>query len=55
LRGIPKEAVRKNLPIAESSFRAADAANMSDTCPWNLAHPQFVNEMHDFEVAPVSS
>jgi hypothetical protein len=20
-----------------------------------LAHPQFVNEMHDFEVAPVSS
>jgi alpha-galactosidase len=35
LRGIPKEAVRKNLPIAESSFRAADAANMSDTCPWN--------------------
>jgi alpha-galactosidase len=35
LRGIPREAVRKNLPIAESSFHAADAANMSDTCPWN--------------------
>lgn len=35
LRGIPKEAVRKNLPIAGSSFHAADAANSSDTCPWN--------------------
>jgi alpha-galactosidase len=35
LRGIPKEAVRKNLPIADSSFHAADAANTSDTCPWN--------------------
>jgi alpha-galactosidase len=35
LRGIPKEAVRNNLPIAGTSFRAADAANTSDTCPWN--------------------
>ena len=35
LRGIPKEAVRKNLPIAGSSFHAVDAANTSDTCPWN--------------------
>jgi hypothetical protein len=35
LRGIPKDAVRKNLPIAGSSFHAADAANTSDTCPWN--------------------
>jgi hypothetical protein len=35
LRGIPKEAVRRNLPIAESSFHATDAANTSDTCPWN--------------------
>jgi len=38
LRGIPKEAVRQNLPIADSSFHsfhAADAANTSDTCPWN--------------------
>src|SRR6266481_2407097 len=35
LRGIPKEAVRKNLPIAGSVFHAADAANTSDTCPWN--------------------
>ena len=35
LRGIPKEAVRRNLPIAGTSFHAADAANTSDTCPWN--------------------
>jgi len=35
LRGIPREAVRKNMPIAGSSFHAADAANTSDTCPWN--------------------
>jgi hypothetical protein len=35
LRGIPREAVRKNLPIAGSAFHAADAADTSDTCPWN--------------------
>ena len=35
LRGIPKEAVRKNLPIADSSFHAIEAANTPDTCPWN--------------------
>ncbi len=35
LRGIPKEAVEKNLPIAETSFHASDAADASDTCPWN--------------------
>ena len=35
LRGIPKEAVEKNLPIADASFRASDAADNSDTCPWN--------------------
>ena len=35
LRGIPKEAVRKNLPIAGTSFHAADAADATDTCPWN--------------------
>lgn len=35
LRGIPKEAVEKNLPIKGSSFHAADAAITSDTCPWN--------------------
>ncbi len=35
LRGIPKGAVDKNLPIADSSFHAQDAADQSDTCPWN--------------------
>jgi alpha-galactosidase len=35
LRGIPRQAVEKNLPIAGSSFHAEDAANRSDTCPWN--------------------
>ena len=35
IRGIPKEAVKKNLPIAGSSFHAADAANTSDLCRWN--------------------
>lgn len=35
LRGIPKEAVRKSLPIAGTSAHAAEAANTSDTCPWN--------------------
>jgi hypothetical protein len=35
IRGIPREAVAKNLPIAGSKFRAADAANKTDTCAWN--------------------
>jgi len=35
LRGIPRQAVKQNLPIAGSSFHAADAADTSDTCPWN--------------------
>ena len=35
LRGIPREAVRKNLPIAGSSYHAKDAADTSDVCPWN--------------------
>jgi alpha-galactosidase len=36
LRGIPKQAVEKNLPIAGSSFHASDARDTSDTCPWNF-------------------
>jgi len=36
LRGIPKQAVEKNLPIAGSIYRAADAADTADTCPWNF-------------------
>ena len=35
LRGIPKEAVEKNLVIQGSSFHAIDAADTSETCPWN--------------------
>lgn len=36
LRGIPKRAVEKNLPIEGSSFHATDAADTSDLCPWNF-------------------
>ena len=35
LRGIPREAVSRNLPIEGSRYHAADAANTADTCPWN--------------------
>src|SRR5262249_59851665 len=35
LRGIPKQAVEKNLPIEGSSYHAAEAANTQDICPWN--------------------
>src|SRR5258707_3618699 len=35
LRGIPKQAVAQNLPIAGSPDHAADAANTLDLCPWN--------------------
>ena len=35
IRGIPREAVEKNLPIAGSSYHAADAADRADTCFWN--------------------
>ena len=35
IRGIPREAVDRNLPIAGSSFHAVDAADTSDTCRWN--------------------
>ncbi len=35
IRGIPREAVAKKLPVADSSFHAADAADETDTCPWN--------------------
>ena len=35
IRGIPKQAVEQNLPIAGSAFHAADAADTSDLCPWN--------------------
>jgi hypothetical protein len=35
IRGISKQAVAGNLPIASSAFHAVDAADTSDTCPWN--------------------
>lgn len=35
IRGIPREAVERNLPIAGSRFRAAEAADESGTCAWN--------------------
>jgi len=35
LRGIPKSAVEKNLPIEGSAFHATDAADTADLCPWN--------------------
>ena len=35
IRGIPRQAVSRNLPIAGSKFRAAEAADTSDICPWN--------------------
>ena len=35
IRGIPKQAVARNLPIAGSNYRAAEAADTSDTCRWN--------------------
>lgn len=34
MRGIPRNAVGANLPIDGSTFKAADAANTSDTCGW---------------------
>ena len=35
LRGIPKNAVASNDPIAGSSYHASDAADTGETCPWN--------------------
>jgi hypothetical protein len=35
VRGIPRASVERNLPIANSSFHATDAADTSDACPWD--------------------
>lgn len=35
IRGIPKQAVEANLPIAGSSFHAAEAADKADLCSWD--------------------
>ena len=35
IRGIPRQVVDLNLPIAGSSFHAKDAADLAATCPWD--------------------
>ncbi|MBC9035165.1 glycoside hydrolase family 27 protein [Sphingomonas sp. JC676] len=35
MRGIPRLAVRRNLPILGTRYRAADIANTESICPWN--------------------
>jgi alpha-galactosidase len=35
VRGIPRQVVAQNLPIAGSSFHAADAADTTSPCPWD--------------------
>ncbi len=35
VRGIPRQAVEANLPIAGSSFHAVDAADTADKCGWD--------------------
>ena len=35
IRGIPREAVAKNSPIAGTEYHAADAADTRDRCAWN--------------------
>lgn len=35
VRGIPKQALAADLPVAGSGFRAKDVADTADTCPWD--------------------
>lgn len=35
MRGIPKQAVRENLPILGTNLRAQDIADVNSLCPWN--------------------
>ncbi len=35
MRGIPRQAVEKNLPILGTKLHAQDIANREDICPWN--------------------
>src|SRR6202161_969431 len=35
MRGIPRQAVEKNLPIKGTSYRAADIADKENACRWN--------------------
>jgi hypothetical protein len=38
VRGVPKVVADQNLPIKESHFHAAEAADRDATCPWNDAN-----------------
>jgi len=35
VRGIPRESVANNLPVAGSRFHAQDVADQTDACPWD--------------------
>ena len=35
MRGIPREAVKKNLPVKGTKFFARDIADTNDTCNWS--------------------
>ncbi|HUO07269.1 MAG TPA: glycoside hydrolase family 27 protein [Phycisphaerae bacterium] len=35
LRGIPRQAVERNMPILNTPYHAADIADKNDTCQWN--------------------
>jgi alpha-galactosidase len=35
VRGIPRESVKRNLPLEGSSFKAEDVADRGDACPWD--------------------
>jgi alpha-galactosidase len=35
VRGIPRESVARNLPVAGSAFHAQDVADTADACPWD--------------------
>jgi hypothetical protein len=35
VRGIPRQVVKANLPIAGSNYHAEDAADQTETCPWD--------------------
>lgn len=35
IRGVPKQALKSNVPVAGSGFRVSDLADRADICPWN--------------------
>jgi hypothetical protein len=35
MRGIPRQAVERNLPVKGTSYRARDVADVASVCPWN--------------------